>query len=247
MDGIGIQMNRDKGVALIEQLEGVYTIIGKTITSNWPSVKKVLRTQWIGPAEQDYEEKFVSRINLLYVDAYTMISTTSRVIKEVVNAKVDSENSNTATGTVVESTLTKITREIEITKNESIIDFDKLEINWNEVNTGLVNSTGSASAIHTSVSDFVSKLTTSVYESFEGLDLSAFNGSRVGTAIQSLISKVKTATGEIVTAINDLDKILDSLAGTNYSQTEETVDSILGEISSSAESSTSEISTKWVA
>ena len=71
---LGIGYNVKKAEELMGSIATAYTTLGTTITEQWPTVSNVLRTNWVGEDELNYEENVVKRINEMYKNAYVLSS-----------------------------------------------------------------------------------------------------------------------------------------------------------------------------
>ncbi|MBR6516465.1 MAG: hypothetical protein IKT40_06370 [Bacilli bacterium] len=181
-----------------------------------------LRQHWVGPDEQNFEKKFVDRLNELLTNSETLATNAIETVYSLGVAWADFQDTNTiggestGQGTVLKAQLLKAT----VTAHDPIT-FTALEFTGEE-NLGLT-STGSASALASQLNAFVTNTKSAIKALFDAVDANnAFFGEQT-TKVKGFIDKVGDTLGVLATAVKDFDEAMATLTGTSYSSSDSSV------------------------
>ena len=250
---MNIGYNAKNANDLLETICNGYDGLGSKIQNSWPSVKQILTTEWVGPDEQDFEKKFVEKINNLYLASYELASNCTKTIAGAVDSWVEYQKKNTMDGSVVEdSALAGLIAGIKeflfgsprMTKRETVILFTPTALGEDR---GLRNA-DSANKIKEAVNDYVISIKYACKSLFDSANVgSAFYGEEQTKSISTYIDSVETAIGEVLIAVKDFNDALDSLAGSNYIEAQSATKSSFDQSKTSVDTSVENLgSSRWV-
>ena len=176
MAEVTIGFNISEAKSLQAKIEEQFEAVKSTIQGKWTDVQTTLHTEWIGEDEEDFEKKFVARVNELYGQSKSLADGAVSMIKAISdswkkfqesNVLTASEGNTTVTASDNSTTADVSNDESSGTKYESINVIDAQSENLDEsTNRGLA-SAGSGGKIMDSVSKYVENIKSEI----EGLFL----------------------------------------------------------------------------
>lgn len=209
-----------------EVMEGISTAYSdstkkvKEMYDTW--FQPSLRQHWIGPDEQNFEKKFVDRLNELLTNSETLAKNAIDTVYSLGEAWADFQDKNTiggestGQGAALKAQLVKAT----INYKEFIV-FSGIEFNGTE-NLGLATA-GSAAQLAAQLNAFVTNTKSAINTLFTAVDAnSAFFGEQSGK-IKGYIDKVGEVLATLTTAVKDFDEAMAQLTGTSYSTSDSSV------------------------
>ena len=246
-----IGYNGQKINELMEAISTAYTNLAAKVTSNYETLKPVLRAEWVGEDELDFEKNLVNRLNELYYNAGYLSQAAVNAIRNVADSwkEFQSRNvldmgtgSNSAGMVNINVSFTDVT----ITPTEGLIQFQSVDYADN-IDRGLTNGTGSYSAIIGALETFKTKAETDAGAFTDEFDVNnAFFGG-TETGINGFLEHVETSLGAVLTAVKDFVDGLNSLANSNWttatSKVNEYTTSAKGEVDTLINDSIA--STRW--
>ena len=228
-----IGWNPQKINDLLQELADSYTKIGTTISDGWPTVQTTMEQYWVGPDEENYERAFCKRMNQLYVDAYQTVNWLKTTLFQLADDWHQYQLQNVLEGSGGANDVVSIENP-EITLNDKLIQEKKFEAGAG-VARGIKD--GAYSAIQSSMSTYLSDIKSSLQNLYSGIDSStAFLGAKQSQAINQTIETIGNSIASVVTAANDIYTAVQTLAGTNYEASEETVSSEMSSATSNYQS-----------
>lgn len=248
-----IGYNIDKINDLQEQIIEAGRSATKELISEFGTLKAVLRANWVGYDEQDFEKKMVGRINTLSLEIKKMVWSSVGVIRDLGYSWADFQDSNIlkensdATLGMAQQLKEKITNYDEVADiiwNLSVthepLEFDS------STDFGL-KATNSAETMAQAVRDFVSNVKSHVETFFDEVDSThAFFGDQQTLGISGYIARVKEAVAEVQSAVHDYFESMKILAGTSYTKADEEVKTGFSETNLMVENVIEDLgSTRW--
>ena len=225
---------------VMTEMANAYSMAVKKVRETFDeSLKPVLRAQWIGPDEQDFEMNLIKRINTMFMSSQELTKNAIQTIRSLAISWADFQNKNKIDGSNsnivfnVESLLIDIVP----TTPEPIV-FQQRMFSAND-NLGLAGS-DSRTVMGLSLGTFVAVSRREINNLFETI---TFNKAFFGDQLSSL-DKFKTslseALGTINTSVKDFNDAMDSLVDTNYSQSDATVTESMSSFASDLDASVAE-------
>lgn len=205
-----------------------------------------LRQHWVGPDEQDFEKKFVERLNNLLRETDNLAKNAIDNIFLLGEAWADFQDKNTIGG---ESTGQGAVLKSQLSKPPlimaSVILFTAIEFNGSE-NLGLATS-GSAGQLAAQLQAFVDQTKSSIKQLFDAVEVgNAFFGEQQTTKVKGYVEKVGEVLGIVTTSVKDFDEAMATLTGTSYSSADASASESYSSAESSLESGLGELgSSRW--
>lgn len=235
--------NISKADKITTDIAAAYENFGKKIASEWTTVQSTMQNEWIGPDQQDFELKFVERVCDMYEQCYNLATTAIQNVEKLTNGWIEFQNKNTISGEAL-GTAKTYASEAVVTVNRFIIS-RKSRTFTDADNMGLANAT-SASNISQAFATYAANLKSGATELFGAIDTTnAFFGSQQ-TALKKYVETIGDTMAEISSAIKDLDIALATLANTNYTTSDSTVETELTTANTETEKLTADLGkTRW--
>jgi len=83
---------------VMKDIVASYLEITRYINSSWLDLRTELRTQWVGPDEQDFEKNFIKRLNDLINSSEQLARNSVDIMYELAVAWADFQDKNTISG-----------------------------------------------------------------------------------------------------------------------------------------------------
>ena len=241
--GLAIGYNVKKANELMDEISTAYTDLGNYINTEWADVSTTLREHWVGDDEQDFEKNFVERIQILYVDSYNLVKTSTQVIGDLAKSWHEFQKKNTISGQEAANISTISVDVPTITPNDRIIEFVARTLSDAD-DRGLKDST-SASTIKEKITDFVNGIKKKAEELFNIEANAAFFGEQT-RSIKLYVEKVGNTIAQINIAVQDLHNALDQLAGSTYTASEDAATELIDSETTNLESATADLgASRW--
>lgn len=242
--GYNVKGARDLAAAV----ETSYTRYGQKISTEYQSLVSVLRSEWIGYDEQDFEAKLAQRICELYGKAYDLTKGTISDIETLINNWIRFQNKNRLTSqsgaSVSVDTMQEITIDVNISRNDSIVQFSAITFSEND-DLGLT-SDNSYSNIKDAAETFKNNLKAQSKELFDAINpANAFFGDQT-SKIKNYIEKVGESLEDITLAIKDLYDALDDLTKKSYKTQDNSQEDIAKDGAKALKDSSESVSNRWV-
>lgn len=210
-----IGYNAVKINTLMSNFGTAYTRLGQELTKNYETLKPILRKEWVGEDELDFEKKLVERLNNLYYNAGLLTQAGINLVRNVAESwkSFQSKNVFGGEGTQVEINVTF--NDVTVTPKETLISFITQTYGAN-VNRGLTNGTGSYTAIIEALESFKTQSQTCARNFTTEFDVNSafFGGTEQG--IKNFFDHLEECLASVITAIKDFVDGLNNLANTNY-------------------------------
>lgn len=226
----------EEGKKLQHSIDDAFNSVKEKISSPWSELQATLRAEWVGEDEFSYEKEFVKKINSLYGSAKWVSDACIATIQTLLEGWAKFQDSNLIEGATNEGdTLSAVTANCDFFNLESMpseesyksltaIDEPAALVLSNDTVRGLTNGASSAGKIQDAVSTYVNAVHTGVNELFSSFNAnSAFFGDQV-ESINNLKNNCSTAIAEVVTAVQDLNDLLEELAGSRYTGGSDSMD-----------------------
>lgn len=181
-----------------------------------------LRQHWIGPDEQDFEKKFVDRLNELLTNSEILAKNAIDTMYSLGEAWCDFQDTNTIGG---ESTGQGAALKAQLVKPpvsyKEFISFSAIEFNGSE-NLGLATPS-SAGQLKAQLEAFVTNTKSSIKQLFDAVDSNnAFFGDQA-VKVRNHVDKVGEVLGTLTTAVKDFDEAMASLTDSSYTYSDANV------------------------
>lgn len=237
-----IGYNVKKAEELMKSLEKSYKEIKVYTQDEWETLYKVMRDNWVGEDEQDFEQQFVRRICKLYVDAANLVKSAVETVGGLANVWIEFQNKNTITGEAAEG---KVKGKVDIPTikpEDNIIKYKSFSISEN-TDRGLKTATSGA-AIQKAMSTYVDTIKNKIANLFAEINAStAFFGNQT-SSLDKYVEQTRASVTDVILAVKDMYENINVLANTSYSSAMESVTSQIDSASSSMSEATGNIS-KW--
>jgi len=210
-----IGYNAAKVNALMAQIDASYKALASKVRHNYQNLKPVLRREWVGEDELDFEKKLVDRLNTLYYNAGLLSQAGINAIYNVAESwkAFQSKNVFGEEGTTVQVNATF--DEITIKPVETIITFVS-ETYDNDVNRGLQNGSSSYSNIMQALEEFKSQCQADAKEFTSEFDINSAFFGETERGVQRFIDHLENCLYLVMTAVKDFVEGLKTLAKSNY-------------------------------
>lgn len=232
-----IGYNVSKINSLMDDIAIKYNTVCADIRTQWAVLKNVLRKEWIGPDEIDFEKRLIERLNKLIESTEILARNSVDVMYELGVAWADFQDKNTISG---DSTGVGANIKAGLDKpsnfNKVVIELGNVPSFESTENLGLANAASSLN-IQEALTTFVSTVKSKANELFSSIDASsAFMGATQTNKLSQLMTGVGDAVGVVATSIKDFETAMFKLTHTSYT----TSDSNVGDELSTARSSVNE-------
>ena len=187
------------------------------MAEGWPEVVNVMQTQWIGPDEQNFEDKLAKRFVELYQNCVEVIQSSFTNIVAFAQAWEDMQNNNRLEGGDIFSKNWGIQADpINVYDIASIVKVNERTFSEN-MNMGLLDGQSSATTILTRINTYTDDIKSKIQALFGRVDTSsAFLDNTQAQAIQDYISQVGETLKALNTDVDDMTQNLAVLAGSSY-------------------------------
>ena len=217
-----IGYNLREAQKVLDKIYQDYNSLDKTIVSSWEQLKRLLRREWIGYDEEDYEKKFAKRLIDLSSTTSEMANSSMETIYNLAKAWHDFQSHNTLDGSEINVEPFKLEYTKTSPREEGSISSGGLQID-ESTTKGLKNGQGSASVVHDAVNTFIKTIVQKANALSSSIKTErAFSGEQA-SAINAYLKKCSETTAALATSVDDLDQALDNLLSGNYGASVESV------------------------
>ena len=241
-----IGYNIQKANEAMTNINDAYVSVCKKVVSQWEELKAILRKEWVGADEQDFEKQLLERIKNMLSSSRTLTSNTVDVLYELAVAWANFQDKNTISGNsvgVAQSLISGLDKPAVSSPPE--ITFTALTFNAT-TNMGLSNK-NSDNTISSALSSFVKSVKSESSNLFESIDMSAaFYGSDQIKKLNKLRDTVGESVGVIATSLNDFEKAMKQLTEKSYKSSDDAVGDTLNEARDTVKKSLNDLGeTRW--
>lgn len=241
-----IGYNIQKANEAMASVNDAYVSVSKKVVNEWNEVKGVLRKEWVGADEQDFEKLVQERVQTMLESSRTLTSNTVDSLYELAVAWAKFQDTNTINGNNVGIAQTLIAglNKPQITIAPQLV-FVPIQFD-SSTNLGLANS-GSDDIISNSLSNFVKNVKTEATNLYESVDTnSAFYGNDQQNKLKKLMDTVGEAVGVISTSLKDFEKAMKELTNKAYKSSDDAVGASLDEARTTVDNSLNDLGeTRW--
>ena len=212
---IAVGYNAGKAKEVMDNVVSDYSKLGEIMSNGWDTVTTTLQNEWIGPDEQKSEDAIAKRLCTLYSNASELANSCIQTIAGLTNSWMKFQESNGFEGDMGAS-LSRVEAPT-LSLNDTIVK--KKERTFSESDDMGLQTESSATTIKTSIEEYVTDIKTQVQTLFDDINVGeAFFGEQT-TVIKTYVEKVGTAIAEVAVAVKDMYNEIDTIAGTQYTQT----------------------------
>ena len=222
-----------------------YNNLDKTIVSNWENLKSLLRREWIGYDEEDFEKKFAKRLIDLSTATSAVANSSMETIFQLAKAWHEFQSRNTLDGSKITTDAFKLDVSKTSPRASDSISAGGLQIDASTTR-GLKNGIQSARIIHDAVENFINNIKQKADSLANGISTErAFTGEQ-SSAVKNYLKKCTEATAAVATSVKDLEEALTTLLGSNYAKSIENVSNEFQSATSSLNSTISDVNSgRW--
>ncbi len=248
-----IGFNVDKANAAMQGVSDAYNSVTNTIKQGWEDVVAVLRAEWVGKDEQEFELKLRDRLFSLGRSLQSLSYDTVEVFDMLVQAWIKFQDGNNITsaanaGTEVSNgfaseMLPKIQK--PSIRSMPTLSFSARTFD-SATNFGLTN-TYSASNIMEAMRSYVTTVQSNVESVYDQIDTNAaFFGTNQAQQLKLLKDKVGESMGIVATSIKDLGTAMEELTR-RYREADETAGQSLADSAANIKSAVDDATagTRW--
>lgn len=213
--GAQIGYNAAKINTLMGSISDAYVALASKVKTNYETLKPVLRKEWVGEDELDFEQKLVTRLNNMYYNAGLLSQAAINAIYNVATSWKEFQSKNIFGGEGASVNINVTFDEVTVTLEESLITFTGEEYG-SDVNRGLQSGEASYTNIMEALEQFRTSSRTDAQNFTSEFDINSafFGGSEQG--INSFLEHLEGCLGAVLTAVKDFVDGLQNLAKTNY-------------------------------
>lgn len=241
-----IGYNIEKINNVMNGIRKAYLNANSYIVEEFPHLKSVFRTHWIGYDEYDFETNLVGRLNMLIGKGFELCETTLKTLRELALAWIRFQQNNVIEDKGVATKNDYVNSAGEAVKNrgwhvENINNMiESLEgplFNTSQMesvssgeqpafsastNFGLLES-GSPSAITAAMDNFVTNVKNNFKSLFEAIETDkAFYGVQANS-LKEMMEELAGLLGELTTALRDLENAMNKLTNDSYTSSDAAV------------------------
>lgn len=241
---IGYNVNKINEV--MQEVNAACVSFSSKVGGSFEAVKAVMRREWIGPDQQDFEEELIKRLNKLLENTKLLSINTNENIYNLGCAWADFQDKNTldgkstGVGKQLKGALVKPNK-----LNVEQIVFSKITFDASQ-NLGLLNE-GSISTLQNTLGTFVSDIKRDAKALFDQIDAqNAFFGAGQKNAVKGYLEKVGEAVGVIESSIKDFNEAMVKLTSGAYGTADSDVSSELTKLNSNIDNNLDSYNeTRW--
>ena len=240
---VGYNLNEAQKV--IDKVLENYKALDKTIVSNWENLKSLLRREWIGYDEEDFEKKFAKRLIDLSTATSAVANSSMETILNLAKAWHEFQSRNTLDGSKISVEPFKLEYQPTTPRASDSISAGGVQINASTTR-GLKSGVQSARILHDAVENFINNIRQKSDNLSNSISTErAFTGEQ-SSAIKNYLKKCGEATAAMATSVKDLEEALATLLGSNYAKSIENVNSEFQSATSNLNGTLSDInSNRW--
>ena len=232
-----IGYNVNKINAVMDDVSSACVSFSSKVGSSFEAVKSVMRREWVGPDQQDFEEELIKRLNKLLENTKALANNTSDNLYNLGVAWADFQDKNTLDGksTGMGKQLKNALKKPGKFNLEPIM-FAKIGFTAGQ-SMGLANAS-SIATVQSTLETFVSDIKRESKMLFDQIDVqNAFYGEAQKNAIKGYLEKVGEAIGVIESSISDFNQAMVKLTSGAYGTADTDVSGELSKLNSSIEES----------